>query len=725
VRIFLHGNLRQLNSFSIINRQLIGGLRGLGHEVHGFAADDVVPRRANPDPPDVYLFNGHPWNARHAPGTANVFVLHYEHLSPDRELGSLVARLNAVFDLVLVPAPFVKPVLRTAGLRVPVEVLPWGYDSDEFGPHVQPLALADARQFVFLHLGAANRRKGIDVLLRAYLAEFRNADDVVLVIKEAFRHPNYEPWLQAVERRFLVDRRGAARVRWIRRDVASVATYFTSADVGVFPHRGEAFGLPILECIASGRRVIVTGESGPASFCTRENSWRLRARHVRRLGRVELEPDVQHLRVLLRRAYACGKVSGPQATATSATVRDRTWRATVEALDAALRRCFARVEARVEFSPSRRGKVTLRGGSRGRMSTPAVAYALHARGDTSWRKLCTEIDRALAARLPAYTSFTYRERPNVHAVDIALGQSEHCLELLLAARRINRHLLAVVHQECTVLGDRLAIVNRERAICGLEPIPLRPIDVWRTRREDELADHFIVASSVARALFVRNGFDPSRIHVIPHGLRSVGVHVRGNDARTRFLFVGTDAFRKGVRPLFAAWDRAALRDAELLCFTDQEVLTSRLLLTYLVRNPNIQVRPLLPHRRFQRAYLDIDCQVLPSLEDTFSITIGDGMGFGKPAIVSTATGIRDLITHGVNGHVVPAGDVDALAESLRNFAADRRRLRGMGEAACDTARQYSWRRFRKRIGDLIESIWASSDRGRPLLDQADAGCRRT
>ena len=705
VRIFVHGNLRQLSSFSIINRQVIAGLRRLGHEVHGFASDEVVPSRTNPDPPDVYLFNGHPWNARHAMGKANVFTLHYEHLSPDRELRGLVERLNAAFDLVVVPAPFVKPVLRAAGLRVPIEVVPWGYDPGEFRPQARPLVLAGAGQFVFLHLGAANRRKGIDVLLRAYLAEFSDADDVVLVIKEAFRHATYEPWLQAIERRFLAGNRPrGARIRWIRRDTASVAGYFTTADVGVFPHRGEAFGLPILECIASGRRVIVTEESGPTSFCTNGNSWRVRARRVRRRGRVELEPDVQHLRMLLRRAYACGKVRGAQARKTSATVRDRTWRATVDALDAALRRCLARVDARAPTRP-RPGSQWARGMRR--RPAPVVAYAFHSRGDTGWRKLCTELDRALAARFPAYAPCTWRDRRERRAVDIALGQSEHCLELLLGARRINREVLAVVHQECTVLGDRVAIVNRERAICGLEPIPLRPIGFWRNRRENDLADDFIVASSVARAVFVENGFDPSRVHVVPHGLRTAGLHVRSAEGGTRFLFVGTDPFCKGVRHLLAAWDRAGVRDAELICITDQEVLTSKLLLTYLVRNPNIEVRPLLSHRRFRRAYLDVDCQVLPSLQDTFSITVGDGMGFGKPAIVSTATGIGDLIAHGVNGHVVPAGDIDALAESLRYFAADRRRLVTMGEAAYETARQYSWRRFRKSIGDLVESIWAS------------------
>jgi glycosyltransferase involved in cell wall biosynthesis len=707
VRIFLHGNLRQLSSFSIINRRLIGGLRRLGHEVHGFASDDVVPCRANPDPPDVYLFNGDPWDARHAPGTVNVFALHYEYLSPDRELRRLVERLNAVFDLVLVPAPFVKPVLRAAGLRVRVEVLAWGYDPDEFGPRARPVRLADTDQFVFLHLGAANRRKGIDVLLRAYLAEFTAADDVVLVIKEAFRQASYEGWLRAVERRFVARKSpGAARLRWIRRDVASVAGYFTGADVGVFPHRGEAFGLSVLECIASGRPVIATGHSGPAIFCTKQNAWRVRASRVRRGGHVELEPDVRHLRQLMRRAYACGKVSRTHAKRTSATVRDFTWGATIDALDRILRRRLAGVRGRSASRPPS-PSVSMSAMPRRAASAPAAAYGFHARGETSWRKVCTEIDRALSSRLPGYRAFTYRDRPEVHAVDIALGQSEHCLELLLGARRTNRRALAIVHQECTVLGDRVALVNRERAMCGLEAIPLRPIDFWRNRRENDLADHFIVASSVARRLFLENGFPASRVHVIPHGLDHAGAHVRRDDGRTRFLFVGSEPFCKGVRQLFAAWDRAALRNAELVCFTNQEVLTSKLLLRYLVRNPNIAVRPLLPHRRFRRAYLDVDCQVLPSLQDTFSIAVGDGMGFGKPAIVSTATGIQDLIADGANGMVVPAGDVDALASSLRYFAADRHRLRTMGKAASETARQYSWQRFRKSIGDLVESIWAA------------------
>lgn len=725
MRIFVNGNVRQLSSFSIINRELIRGLRRRGHRVFVFPNDDPSAARANPAPPDVYIFHGYPWEARSAPGKINVFALNYEYLAPDPALRILVARLNAAFDLVVVPSAFAKPVLASAGLKVPIEVVPWGYDPAEFRPRARPIVLPTSKSFVFLYVGAVNERKGIDALLKAYLAEFSADDDVVLVIKEARRHPTYEKWLAETQRRYLGDRRdgaadaGRPEVLWVRADAPSVAGYFAAADVGVFPHRGEGFGLSILECIASGRRVIVTSGTGPAAFCSGRNSWQIRARRARRHGQLGLEPDARHLRTLLRTAYARGRATARHAIEVSRTVRGWTWQRSVAALDAVIRRRLEHPDAGQTNWRAPRGRrraLTGSGASKGSASnrlatsaaarTPALAYAFYSRGAESWKKLCTEIDRSLDARFDRYQPFTHRDRFDFGAADIVVGQSEHCLEVLLKVRRLNRRALTIVHQECTVLGDHVAIVNRERKRCGLGPIVTTPMDFWRNRRENDLAHHFIVASSVARGFYLANGFAASRVHVIPYGMNTGAFHFRAHAAKTRFLFLGTDPFRKGVRLLLAAWDRAALRDAELICFTDLEVLQSKLLLRYLVRNPSISVRPLSGHRVFLGQYAQVDCQVLPSLEDSFSLAVADGMGVGKPAIVSSATGIQDLITHGVNGHVVPAGDVERLAESLQHFAADRRRLKTMGEAAYETARQFTWHRFRRSVGDLVESIWA-------------------
>src|SRR5215470_16367091 len=102
LRIFLQGNLHRLSSFSIINRQLIRGLRRRGHRVSVFPSDHPAPLGTNPAAPEVYIFHGYPWEARSTPGKLNVFALNYEYLAPDRALRALVARLNAVFDLVVI-----------------------------------------------------------------------------------------------------------------------------------------------------------------------------------------------------------------------------------------------------------------------------------------------------------------------------------------------------------------------------------------------------------------------------------------------------------------------------------------------------------------------------------------------------------------------------------------------------------------------------------------------
>ena len=60
----------------------------------------------------------------------------------------------------------------------------------------------------------------------------------------------------------------------------------------------------------------------------------------------------------------------------------------------------------------------------------------------------------------------------------------------------------------------------------------------------------------------------------------------------------------------------------------------------------------------------------------------EAMSCGLPVIVSDAPGgMRDLIEHDVNGLVVPADDMTALADALRLLINDRERCRRLGEAA--------------------------------------------
>jgi glycosyltransferase involved in cell wall biosynthesis len=202
----------------------------------------------------------------------------------------------------------------------------------------------------------------------------------------------------------------------------------------------------------------------------------------------------------------------------------------------------------------------------------------------------------------------------------------------------------------------------------------------------------------------RYGYAGARIKVIPWGMRIRRKLPPVHRGPVTFLFVGTDPYRKGIRLLLEAWDQLSLRNARLICFAERSVLQSHKILSYLVKHPDIEMNPILTHRRFLAMYDRVDCQILPSLEDSFSLVIADGMGAGKPAIVTEQTGIADLITHGQDGYIVPSGSVEALKEAILYCYDHPERLREMGEAAYATAKRYSWSRFRDEFLTWLDTL---------------------
>ena len=57
------------------------------------------------------------------------------------------------------------------------------------------------------------------------------------------------------------------------------------------------------------------------------------------------------------------------------------------------------------------------------------------------------------------------------------------------------------------------------------------------------------------------------------------------------------------------------------------------------------------------------------------------MSQGKPVVGSIAGALPEIIDEGVNGHLVPVGDVAALAERILELAASGELRLRMGEAA--------------------------------------------
>jgi glycosyltransferase involved in cell wall biosynthesis len=106
---------------------------------------------------------------------------------------------------------------------------------------------------------------------------------------------------------------------------------------------------------------------------------------------------------------------------------------------------------------------------------------------------------------------------------------------------------------------------------------------------------------------------------------------------------------------------------------------------------------------------------VPSIYEGFGIAYLEGMGFGLPAIGTTAGGAREIFTNGEDGFLVEPGDAETLANRLILLAQDRQLLEEMSLAA--RARYLShptWEETGRRIRQFLSGCLGEKFRYRSV-----------
>ncbi len=228
----------------------------------------------------------------------------------------------------------------------------------------------------------------------------------------------------------------------------------------------------------------------------------------------------------------------------------------------------------------------------------------------------------------------------------------------------------------------------------------------RRRQEWALADVVIANSTFTKNTYAKAGLDVAKVRVIPLGAPPVhhdGVEVSGTVAAPlRVLWAGTFSIRKGAHYLLAAWHKLAPAKKATLEIYGTVALPGRLLSNL---PASITVSPTVPQAELFECYRKADVLVFPTLCDGFGMVVTEAFSQGLPVITTTRAGAADLVRHGENGLIVPAGDAEALAEALEWCLTHRSELKNMRRAALATAAHWQWCDFRQALArNVIEGL---------------------
>ncbi len=273
-------------------------------------------------------------------------------------------------------------------------------------------------------------------------------------------------------------------------------------------------------------------------------------------------------------------------------------------------------------------------------------------------------DRAVAGRLPPMRSLS-----------AFAGQA---LRSFAAARRLGAERLVL---ECPTAHVEAVAARYASASArwGIEASWLHAAQRRKTGAEYACADVLAVPSRYAYTSFLEAGVAPHRLRF--RRLCVDTAHFQPGPAADgifRVLYVGGLSVAKGVPVLIEAFARLPGAEAELVlcggwgshgmrCYLQRCQARDR-------RLRLVSGDPL-PHYQAASVY------VHPSYQDGFGFAPLEAAACGLPLLLSTDTGMREVVEGHGGGLVLPTGDVGALVEALRLLRRDEALRVRMGHAA--------------------------------------------
>ena len=264
-------------------------------------------------------------------------------------IGSIVQEANSLtaeqthalrsFDLVLAPSTFCRNAYLSSGLDASnLFYVPYPLDTQKWNPAVLPIQKKDDGVFRFLFMNTPFERKGIDLLILAWLQEFKKGEPVELSIKTYQENKEVNPknLIANIANKNKLSFSLSAPIHIYDQAINDdqVPGFMKSFDALVSPHRSEGFGMNPWYAMALGIPVICTNYGGTMDFAKQDLAWLVDVSGFSSPSRLEsmifpnlagikwAEPDINSLRHQMRSCFKDAQARRQKAEAGAVYVKE-------------------------------------------------------------------------------------------------------------------------------------------------------------------------------------------------------------------------------------------------------------------------------------------------------------------------------------------------------------------------------------------------------------------
>ncbi len=201
--------------------------------------------------------------------------------------------------------------------------------------------------------------------------------------------------------------------------------------------------------------------------------------------------------------------------------------------------------------------------------------------------------------------------------------------------------------------------------------PLTGLLIWRNhllRQVTEAAHTLIAPTEFVRRWYTAYGVPTEKIRVLSPGLEHIAaMQPQRSNSPLRFVYIGGLSQLKGVHILLQAFGQVQ-GPKELWIAGDESSDPTYVARLRAQATPGVRFLGKLTREGVWKTLAQVDVVVAPSLcYETFSFIVSEAFAVGVPVIASHLGALADRVRDGIDGLLIPPGDVNAWRTALQRL----------------------------------------------------------